>query len=90
MVYRTLDKLFRPVDDKAPLVGNLYRLMSEGLGPLAVYLMSQPVRDGKVAGPCFCIYEFAIEPDDELKRLASAVLPAHPDLAPVVRAIESI
>lgn len=64
--------------------------MSEVLGPLAVYLMCQPVRDGKVAGPCFGVYEFAIEPDEKLKRLAAAVLPAHPELAPVVGAIESI
>jgi len=90
MVYLVLDRLFRPVDDKAPLVKRLYRLMSEGLGPLAVYLMCQPVRPDKVAGPCFGIFEFAIEPDEELKRLGSAVLPGHPELASVIDAIQSI
>ena len=91
-LYLTMDDLYQPVTDKAPLVDRLYMLMSGLLGPAARYLMEQPVGGGLVAGPSFEVYSFAAGSPavDQLKVLAEGVFAEHPRLAPLAPAFERL
>ena len=82
-LYVTLDDLYQPIANKGPLVDRLYGAMSGLLGPVARYLMEQPIGSGLVAGPSFEVYTFESDspPVDQLRRLAESVLAAHPGLA---------
>ena len=77
----TLDQLFEPSPDKAPLVDRLYALMSSALAPVARYLMELPVGDGAVAGPTFELFEFGGDPAAELGAMIDEVSRTHKRLA---------
>lgn len=90
-LYLVLAELFSPREDKGRLVGRLYGLMSTVLGPLARYLVSQPLDDSTVAAPTFERYEFSsTDPDAELLALAERAVDVHPDLRPVAEAIVAL
>lgn len=91
-LYLTMDELYQPVADKGPLVDRLYTLMSGLMGPVARYLMTQPVGTGLVAGPTFEVYEFdpALPAVDQVKGLAEQVLRTHPGLAPLAPVFEAM
>ena len=80
--YLTLDELFKPVDDKGDLVGKLYQLMSNAMGPVATYLMEQPG-----AGPTFEIYDMGSDPGGTVRALADQVAQSHPGLSDVEEAV---
>ena len=88
--YLTLHELFQPFEDKGPLVGRLYRLMSHGMRPLARYLMEQEIGEGLVAGPTFQRYEFEGEPLSQMKELARRVGDSHPELSGLVDLVDSL
>lgn len=91
-LYLTMDELYQPVADKGPLVDRLYTLMSALMGPVARYLMTQPVGNGLVAGPTFEVYGFdpALPAVDQVKGLAEQVLTTHPDLTPLAPVFEAM
>jgi hypothetical protein len=88
--YLTLHALFEPRDDKGPLIGRLYRLMGNGMRPVARYLMEQDVGGGHVAGPTFECFDFDRDPPDQLGEIAGAVAAAHPQLAGVAGVIATL
>ena len=81
-----LDELYSPVLDKAPLVDELYRVMTRVMGPLARWLVAQPYRDG-VAAPTFEVVDVPAPARDHLLTLAAAVAGEHPELRPVHEAL---
>jgi hypothetical protein len=91
-LYLTMDDLYQPSTDKGPLVGRLYLLMSQLLGPAVRYLMEQPISGGLVAGPSFEVYRFeaGIPAGEQVKSLAERVLTDHPGLAPLAPAFERL
>ncbi len=87
----TLDEIYRPLDDASRdlLVQRLYRLMTGVLSPLARFLVSRPVGDGRHGAPTFEMYEFADPAGarEELLALADTTVGAFPDLEGVVKQI---
>jgi rubrerythrin len=92
MLYLTMDDLYQPVSDKAPIVDRLYLVMSQLLGPAIRYLMEQPVGEGLVAGPSFEVYEFdpVTPPVEQIRALAEPVLTDHSGLASLAPALERL
>lgn len=91
-LYVTLDDLYQPIADKGPLVDRLYGAMGGLLGPVARYLMEQPLGSGLVAGPSFEVYPFESDspPAEQLRRLAYRVLSDHPRLTSLAPAFERL
>jgi hypothetical protein len=92
----TLDELYEPLqpETRGPLVGVLYTLMKDALGPTCRFLMSQPIRPGSAthAGPAFDLVEFSSH-DEAVAELAGAAkrsAAAFPELAPVAAVIDGI
>ena len=81
----TLDEFFSTSGDKGALIGRLYRLMGEMMGPVALYLMNQPN-----AGPTFEIFDLGPEPRSRLQSLADEVSRGHPALGHVTTSLESL
>lgn len=90
-VYLVLADLFSPREDKGHLVGSLYSLMSDVLGPLARQLVSLPLDGSKVAAPTFERHEFSSkDADTELIALAERAVDVHAELRPVAEAIVNL
>jgi rubrerythrin len=92
----TMDELYQPMAPEArgSVVGRLYALMKDVLGPLARFLMAQPIAAGSDthAGPPFAFHSFSL-PDtavDEVWHLAQASAAVYPELAPVAAGLESL
>jgi hypothetical protein len=81
-----LDELYSPVADKTGLVGELYRVMTQVMAPLARWLVRQPYLDG-VAAPTFEVVDVPSPARDHLVALAADVAAAHPELAGVNAAL---
>jgi hypothetical protein len=81
-----LDELYSPVPDKSGLVAELYRLMTQVMGPLARWLVRQPLLDG-VAAPTFEVVDLPSPARDHLAALAADLAAAHPELAGVQEAL---
>lgn len=89
-VYLVMADLFSPVLEKPGHVGRLYRLMSGVLSPLARHMVTLELEDGDHAAPTFEVYEFGgRDPSEETLQLAADVREAHPELTPVVDALEA-
>ena len=56
-LYLLLARLLGPEPDKGPLVGELYRVMTRVMSPVAGFLVCQPIGDGLVAAPTFEVLE---------------------------------
>lgn len=92
----TMDELYQPLaaGAKGRVVGRLYAVMKDVLGPVARFLMSQPIAPGAAthAGPPFTFYRFP-SPEravDEVRRLAQRSASAYPELAAVAARLESL
>jgi hypothetical protein len=81
-----LDELYSPVTDKSALVGELYRMMTQVMGPLARWLVRQPVPGG-VAAPTFEIVDVPRPARQYLATAAAEVAATHPELRPVHEAL---
>jgi hypothetical protein len=81
-----LDELYSPRADKAPLVDELYRVMTRVMGPLARWLVAQPYGAG-VAAPTFEVVDVPAPAREHLVELSSDVVQAHPDLRGVHEAL---
>jgi hypothetical protein len=81
-----LDEMYSPRADKQPLVGELYRVMSRVLGPLARWLVRQPHGDG-VAAPTFEVVDVPAPAREYLAALSEQVAAAHPELQSVHQAL---
>ena len=79
--YVTLDEVFTPVEDKGALIDRLYQLMSDAMGPVAIYLMERG------AGPTFEVYELGHDPATTVKALAKDVAGSRPDLSDVAEVV---
>ncbi len=89
-VYLVMADLFSPGPDKTGHVGRLYRLMSGVLSPLARHMVSLELGDGEFAAPTFEVFEFGgADPGEETLLLADDVRFAHPELSPIVEALEA-
>jgi hypothetical protein len=77
-----LDEIYSPVADKAPLVDEMYRVMTRVMGPLARWLVHQPYGSG-VAAPTFEVVDVPAPAREHLVALAADVARAHPALQPV-------
>jgi hypothetical protein len=77
-----MDAIFRPTTDKAGLVDDLYRVMTQVMSPVARYLVRQPFGDG-VAAPTFEVVDLPGPAAEYLDDLSAAVAEHHPALAPV-------
>lgn len=92
----TLDELYEPMkpDERGPLIGVLYTLMKDALGPTCRFLMSQPVRPGSQdhAGPGFDLVEFSSHPEAMAELVSSAhrAAESYPELAPVAAVIDGV
>ena len=83
-LYQLLAHLFTPVEPKASTVGELYRVMTRVMGPLARYLVSQPLPHGGVAAPTFEVIELdASRAREQLRDRAGVVAASVPELRPV-------
>lgn len=92
----TLDEIYEPLDDalRSRLVGRLYRLMSDVMGPVARALTQRPLRPGAElhAGPSFEFHRFA-SPEtarEELVALAKTAAPIADDLDDVIGVVEGL
>jgi hypothetical protein len=74
------------------ITNNIMNLMSSVLRPLALFLVTQPLKDGKNAAPAFNLYKFNDNstPCDQLKALIRDARMAYPDLGGVVRVVERL
>lgn len=81
-----LDEMYSPRVDKGPLVGELYRMMSRVLAPLARWLVRQPLGDG-VAAPTFEVVDVPAPAREYLSALSAEVAAAHPELHGVHQAL---
>lgn len=87
-LFLVLTDLFSPREDKGRLVGRLYGLMSDVLGPLAHYLVSLSIDGSTVAAPTFERHEFSsTDPQAELRVLVERAVDIHPELRPIAEAI---
>jgi len=89
-LYVVMHQLFQPRQDKLPLIGSLYSMMSGVLSPVAHYLPTLPIGGGLVAAPTFEIHEYSGPPLEELRGLAADVAAAHPALTPVTEALREL
>jgi hypothetical protein len=81
-----LDELYSPVPAKAPLVDELYLVMGRVMGPLARWLVRQPLGEG-VAAPTFEVVEVPSPAREHLRALAADVARTYPELADVHAAL---
>lgn len=92
----TMDELYQPLEpaDKAQVVGRLYAVMKDVLGPLARFLMSQPMGGGSNghAGPPFAFHPLASPHHAlaEVQALAARAARAFPQLAPARKVLDSL
>lgn len=87
-LYLLLDELLGPAPDKGPLVGELYRVMTQVMSPLAGFLVRQPIGDGLVAAPTFEVVEGdADQVRVALLERARVSADAWPELRPVAEAL---
>jgi len=95
-VLLTLDELYEPMPpgQRGPLVGALYGLMKDALGPACRFLMSQPIALGSSthAGPAFDLIEFSshAEAVAELRSAARRSADVFPVLEPVAAVVDVI
>ena len=92
MAYRylfvLLDRLVQPDRSKASMVGELYRVMTDVMGPLAQFMVRQPLGDSNVAAPTFELVDLdEIDPRATVIGQAVDVAQTWPDLAPVAAAL---
>ena len=83
-LFHVLDALYRPGGVQSELVGTLYLLMADIMGPLARHLTTMPLGDGTLAGPTFEWINLGSDPVASLARLASEVAATEPRLAETV------
>jgi hypothetical protein len=83
-LFHVLDALYHPGGHQAALVGVLYLLMADILGPLARHLTTMPLGDGTVASPTFEAVDIGSDPAAALARLAAEVAATEPALAATV------
>lgn len=81
--YLTLNDIFQARDDKGALVGRLYGLMTGVLGPVARFLTTLELPDGRVAAPTFEWFDFGPDPWSELASMAHHVATGHPELSSI-------
>jgi len=92
----TMDELYRPLlpAQRGPIVGRLYTVMKDVLGPVARFLMAQPMGPGAAvhAGPPFAFHHFATPARavDEVRTLAAAAAGHFPELAPVADTLDAL
>ncbi len=90
-LFLILGELFSPEADKSESVSRMYRLMSQVMSGLALFLVQQPIDDGIFAAPTFEITEFASgDPNNELGALTTKVAHLHSELAVITDAIVAI
>ncbi len=80
-LFHVLDALYRPGGHQGRLVGDLYLLMADTMGPLARHLTSVPLADRTVASPTFEPVDLGPDPVGRLLSLASEVATIEPALA---------
>ena len=87
-LYLLLAQLLTAQETKTPAVGELYRVMTGVMGPLARYLVSQPLPDGGVAAPTFEVVDLDTDrAREQLRERAAIVSSAVPELAPAAALI---
>lgn len=87
-LYLLLGRLLSPAPDKAVLVGELYRVMTRVMSPLAGFLVRQPIGAGLVAAPTFEVVEGDAEQVRRaLLERARQAADIWPDLYPVAEAL---
>ena len=84
LAYMTLSRLFEVRTDKGHQTETLYKIMSQIMRPLGLYLMSQG------AAPVFSIREFRVDPKVEMTQLATAAIRKHPAIKPAAEAVLSL
>jgi hypothetical protein len=86
-LFHVLDALYRPGGSQSALVGTLYLVMADIMGPLARHLTSIDIGDGTVAGPTFELIDLGPDPVGGLSTLATGIIdPAVADiLAPLMK-----
>ncbi len=89
-LYLTMHELFAGSTDTDELVVRLYTLMSAVLSPIALYLMHQPVDDGRVAGLTFERYDLGDNAAGQMADLAESVATAHPSLGAAAELLASV
>ena len=83
-----LDQLLGPTAEKGPLIGELYRVMTQVMGTVAHFLVRQPLADGLVAAPTFEVVDIdPIDAREHLAGLAADVSRTWPELRPVASAL---
>jgi hypothetical protein len=90
LLFITMEDLFSGSGDQGALVGRLYALMSDCLAPTARYLVRQPVKDDRTAGPTFEAYRFGPDPWTEAVQLARAASIEHSELAGVASSVSGL
>lgn len=95
LLLATMDELYRPMapDERGRIVGRLYAVMKDVLGPIARFLMSQPSAPGAAthAGPPFAFYRLASDrPVEDVWRLAQRSAAVFPELAAVAARLQSL
>ena len=84
-----MDRIFSGGTDQGARVGALYSCMAGVLAPVAEYLVTLPIPGG-VAAPTFEVWEFADDPDGELRAMASDLRAAHPGLDAPLGLIDTV
>ncbi len=84
-IFRVLDALYQPVDEKGILVRPLYGLMKHVLGPLARHLSTLELGDGTVASVTFEPVDLGPDPSRTLSTMATEIAEAEPALAKAVQ-----
>ncbi len=86
-LFVVLDGLFQPMVDKRPLVGELYRVMTRVMSPVAQFLVRQPLGDSLVAGPTFELVDLGSTARSTVMAQAEDVADRWPELSGVVTAL---
>ncbi|MDH3730815.1 MAG: hypothetical protein OES13_06805 [Acidimicrobiia bacterium] len=86
-LFFVLQELFSERPNKQAFVGHMYRLMSQVLSRLGLFLVRQPLGDGTNAAPTFERYDFDSNPLGELASLAATTAERFPELADLRPAI---
>lgn len=87
-LFFVLHELFSERANKPAFVGHMYRLMSQVLSRLGLFLVQQPLGGGTNAAPTFELYDFKSgDPLGELASLAATTAERFPELADLHPAI---
>ncbi|MEE8331248.1 MAG: ferritin-like protein [Acidimicrobiia bacterium] len=87
-LFFVLQDLFSAVPNKGAFVGHMYRVMSQVLSRLGLFLVQQPLDDATFAAPTFEIYDFGgRDPGSELAELAAKTAQLFPELTDLEAAV---